>query len=170
MTDESTPDGASDRAANPATNGAPGGPSGSRHAGSRRPAPRWFFVVPAAALLVGLLLGGLVVGVALDRPPTGAGGGSPVPEGAPGATGSADPSASPDTVAVPLECLEAAESVQEATSLIRDGATAIREFRPQELLDLLDELEDLDQQAREQAAACQDIELTASPTPEPPDE
>ena len=77
---------------------------------------RWFVVVPAFTLLVGMVLGGLIVGV------TDVGS---EPEAQPTATSSpspGDPSPSQDvTVVVPQECLEAAETVQEATELIRDG-------------------------------------------------
>jgi len=55
------------------------------------------------------------------------------------------------------------ETVQEATALIRDGASAIREFRPDELITLLDDLEDLDAVAREQATACEEVDVSRAP-------
>lgn len=117
----------------------------------------WFVVVPAITLLVGLVLGGLIVGVAHD--------GSKSPDVGPSATPTpADPSASSDVaVVVPQECLQAAETVQRATELIRDGVAAIRDFRPDELITLLDQLEDLDAEAREQAAACSEVEVSPAP-------
>ena len=118
----------------------------------------WFVVIPALTLIVGLVLGGLIVGV------TDVGS---EPEAQPTATSSpspGDPSPSQDvTVVVPQECLEAAETVQDATELIRDGASAIRDFRPDELITLLDELEDLDAVAREQAATCEETDVSSTP-------
>lgn len=118
----------------------------------------WFAVIPALTLLVGLVLGGLIVGVTdVGSAP----GSKPTTISTPSP---ADPSASEDVaVVVPQECLEAAETVQEATELIRDGASAIREFRPDELITLLDELEDLDAVAREQATACEEVDVSRTP-------
>jgi hypothetical protein len=115
----------------------------------------WFAVVPAITLLVGLVLGGLVVGVTVDGEPESRTTSTPTP---------VDPSPTEDVaVVVPQECLEAAETVQEATALIRDGASAIREFRPDELITLLDDLEDLDAVAREQATACEEVDVSRTP-------
>lgn len=119
--------------------------------------------VPAVALLVGLVLGGLVVGV-------GTGGSSADPEGRETVTVSPSANSSEDTaVIVPRECVQAAESVQEATRLIRDELSAIRNFQAGRIVDLLNELEDLTNQADEQAQRCSDISITptsdaASPT------
>ncbi len=75
-----------------------------------------------------------------------------------------DPSPSQDGAFVlPQECLESAETVQEATALIHGGASAIREFRPDELISLFDELEDLDAVAREQATACEEVDVSRTP-------
>jgi len=106
----------------------------------------WYLAVPAIALLVGLVLGGLIVGVAEN-------GSGPSSEAAtPSAT---DPSPREDaTVVVPPECLEAANTVRDATRLLREGVDALRDVRIQELLDLLNEVEDLDALAREQADTC----------------
>lgn len=119
----------------------------------------WFAVIPALTLLVGLVLGGLLVGIT-DV-------GSQTPQAEPTTTSTpspGDPTATRDVaVVVPQECLEAAETVQEAAELIRDGASAIREFRPDELITLLDELEDLDALAREQATACEEVDVSRTP-------
>lgn len=117
---------------------------------------RWVVAVPAAAFLVGLGLGALVVGVAGDD------------EGS-AAEATESPSASPGpatAVVVPDSCLEAAETVEEATGLIREGVGAIRSFEPDELIDLLDQLEDLDNLAREQAATCTASTVTDAPLPD----
>jgi hypothetical protein len=116
-------------------------------------------LVPALALVVGVVLGGVVVGVA------------------PGGVDPQDPSVGEDTgqptettsdgpataLIVPDSCLEAAETVQQATGVIRDGLGAIREFRADEIIDLLDQLENLDTQAREQAGTCTGTTVTDAP-------
>ncbi len=129
-----------------------------------RTAPRtmswWSVLAPAAALVIGLLIGGVVVGVAGgddddDAPST-----SPTPTGSPtpdDSTGS--PTEGVTTLVVPDACLEAVDTVEEATRLTRDGAAAIRDFEPAQLRELLTELEQLDQRARDQAAACRDAEI-----------
>jgi hypothetical protein len=118
----------------------------------------WFAVVPALTLLVGLVLGGVIVGVAGD------GSQPPDDNGTASSPTSVGQSPSGDVaVVVPQECLEAAETVQQATELIRDGVGAIRDFRPDELITLLDELEDLDAQAREQAATCEQVDISRTP-------
>ena len=111
------------------------------------PSRGWYVAVPAIALLLGMVLGGLVVGVAQN-----------------GLTGSSEPAATPSstnpspteevTVVVPQECLEAANTVRDATQLLSEGVDAVRDFRPDDLLDLLDRLEALDTLAREQADSC----------------
>lgn len=136
--------------------------------GQDRPQPtrtmHWSLIaVPAVALLVGLVLGGLVVGV-------GSGGSSADPEDRETVTVSPSANSSDDTaVIVPRECIQAAETVQEATRRIRDELSAIRNFQASRIVDLLNELEDLTNQADEQARTCSDISVTptsdaASPT------
>lgn len=120
----------------------------------------WPVVAPAAALVAGLLIGGVVVGVA-----RGGDAGSAVRErspsqSTPGATTS--PSRGPTTVVVPSQCLEAADTVDRLTSLTREAVGAIRDFEPQQLRQMLDRLETLDADARKQAAACRDVKVRGS--------
>lgn len=120
----------------------------------------WSVLAPAAALLVGLVLGGVLVGVINDddepsaEPETSA---SPTPD-------DASPSESATIVVVPNECLEAADSVEEALQLVERGAAALRDFESAELRELLRELETLDAQARAQAEACQEVQTAQSPS------
>jgi hypothetical protein len=113
-------------------------------------------LAPAVALVVGLLIGGVVVGVAGDDE-------APTTTPAPTSPTVDDPPGSPTdggtTIVVPDACLEAVNTVEDATQLTRDGAAAIRDFEPAELTALLTELEELDQQAREQAQACRDADV-----------
>ena len=142
-------------------------PDGTSAAGAARSSsgggrlPSWALVAaPAAALVVGVLLGVVLTSVGGDS--GGDADGSP--------TTSASDSSSPGTgdvaVVVPSECGDAAETVREATNLIRENVSAIREFRTKDIVDFLNELEDLDQQARDQADACSKVDVsTVSPSP-----
>ena len=130
---------------------------GDSHHGPR-PLSRWVVALPAIALVAGIALGALVVGVATDNDDTPTRDDEPTPS----ATESGDSTA----VIVPDACRQAAASVAEATDLLRDAVSDIRNFRAEEILDLLNQLEDLDTQAREQAALCTDIEVTAVPAPD----
>lgn len=132
-------------------------PSGPRHLS------RWVIALPALALVVGIALGALVVGVATDNDDT------PAPDDAP--TASAAESGDSTAVIVPDACRQAAASVAAATDLLRAAVSDIRNFRAEKILDLLNQLEDLDTQAREQAALCTDIKVTTVPSPnESPDQ
>ncbi len=124
---------------------------------------QWGFVaVPAAALVVGLVLGGLIVGVGT--------GGDSAPDAAETVTVTPTANSTDDTaVIVPKECVQAAESLQEATQLIRDSLSAIQSFQSNKIVDMLNQLEDLTNQATDQAQTCSDISVTpttdtASPT------
>lgn len=134
---------------------------------SSRPPSRWAVLVPTLALLVGLVLGGVVVGVAQD----GDGGAA---DDASTSEDAGSPSESPSVdepgtaVVIPDSCLDAAESVEEATRLIRDGISAIREFRADEILDLLDNLEDIDNLARDQVSTCTGTTITDAPLDDAP--
>jgi len=119
----------------------------------------WLRAVPAITFVVGLLLGALVVGVGLDGDGTATDGDSTETP-----TSGADPTPTDDVqVVVPQECLQAAQTVTEATNLIRSGVEAIRDFRPDELADLLDRLEDLDAEAQDQAAQCSQVDVSQTP-------
>ncbi len=143
-------------------------PDGTGAAGAARTSsgggrlPSWALVAaPAVALVVGVVLGVVLTSV---------GGDSSGKDADDSPTTSASDSSSPGTgdvaVVVPSECGDAAETVQEATNLIRENVSAIREFRTKDIVEFLNELEDLDQQARDQAEACSKVDVsTVSPSP-----
>lgn len=123
-----------------------------------RPLSRWVVALPAITFLVGLILGGFVIGVA--------GNGDGV--GSSGDQAGETPSSSPGpatAVVVPDACLEAARTVQQAVALIRGGVGAIRSFEADKILELLNQLEDLDTLAREQADTCSASTVTDAPLP-----
>lgn len=118
-------------------------------------------LLPAATFLVGLVLGALVVGaVAGDVGPstgdTAESTTSPTPTG----------SAPETTVVVPGACTDAAEAVRSAVRLLRQGAASVRDFDPDELVRVLNELEIVEPRVRALARQCSDVEVNPSPTPE----
>lgn len=129
---------------------------------SKRFASWWPVAAPTIALLVGLVLGGVVVGVANN-------GDAPTANGDPSSPSDGNateaPADSPTTVVVPAECLAAVDTVDQLTELIQQGVGAIRDFQPQQLRELLTELERLDSQARQQAKACRAVRVEQSPDP-----
>lgn len=129
---------------------------------------RWgSLVIPAATFLVGLLLGGLVIGVGRSG-----GDSSGVANGS-GSTRSASPttggSATPGetVVSVPAACSEAADKIREATTLLRNTVGDFRNFKPNEIVDALNRLEDLDGETRPLLQACSQVGVTTGATPAP---
>lgn len=117
--------------------------------------------LPAATFLVGLLTGGVFVAVAAD--PGGPASDSPGPGTA---TQSTSPAAASDTtVVVPAACSRAADAVSEAINLFREGAGSVRDFQPEELIRVLDDLETLDPKLQRLAMQCSQVEVSPeSPT------
>ena len=125
-------------------------------------APRWQtwggLLLPALTFLAGLGLG-LVLMFAVgggDGGDTEAGP-SPSPTGPTATTG--------DTVVtVPAACEAAAENISEATRLLGDIAGSVRDFRPEELVERLNRLEDLDVATRPLAERCSQVSVSQEPT------
>lgn len=122
---------------------------------------RWHAVLPVVTLLIGVLLGGVIAGVAVDRYSTD----EPAPAPTEGETGAGDDETTSEDlqVVVPKECLDAAATVEEATDVLREGVGAVRDFERQPLLDVLNRLEDLEVQAREQAERCTEVDVGETP-------
>lgn len=117
---------------------------------------RWAVVIPAATLLLGFALGAIVMGAGgTSRPPAAT---VSVPSNQSAPSEAADQSA----VVIPQACVRAAESLQRSTAVLRKGVASLRDFRGHELVDALNELEDLDAQARKQAEACTAVKVTTS--------
>jgi hypothetical protein len=124
----------------------------------------WTIAVPAVTFLVGLGLG-LVIMVATGDPSE-PDADTPAADGSPSASSSADDTGTPDTVVtVPGACEDAARNISEATRLLDDVAASVRDFQPDELVDLLDQLEQLDAETRELAEQCRTVDVTATPSP-----
>jgi len=117
--------------------------------------------LPAITFVLGVVFGGVMVGVAGRSEGSGADQ-APVPT----PSQRTSPSTGDTLVALPQECLAVADTVDQLTQLVRDNLDAIREFRSHDIVEMLNRLEDLDQQARDQADACRDIQLdTVTPGP-----
>lgn len=131
-----------------------------RHPGAMRPVSRWVVAAPSIALVLGILLGGSLVWLTTNDS-------SPI-TGDEQDEDTSESSPSPATaVVVPDACLEAADSVREATELLRAGLDDVRSFRAEALIDLLNDLEDLDRQARAQAETCSEVQITDAPLSSP---
>lgn len=123
-------------------------------------------LLPVLTFLVGLGLGALVVtaGQPAVEAPEASGGPSATPTGEAGEAGQ---ETADTVVTLPGACEDAAETLTEATRLIDDVAGAVRDFRPDELVGLLDRLEDLDSEVRSQTAECSRVDISESASPEP---
>ncbi len=150
----------------------PGRPGESGESGQSSPAPPgpksrtmswWYVVIPAVTFVLGLVLGGLVIGLGSDGDDEAAqeetDSASPTP-------GESDSGESGDTtVVVPRECIEAAETAQEATQLILDNLSAIKNFEGQRIIDLLDRLEELSTKTQELGQSCSGVDISTSDVP-----
>lgn len=117
----------------------------------------WSRLIPAATFLVGLLVGALVVLANQSGTPS-----TKQPPKSPSAT---SPSPGESLVTVPAACQQASDNIQQATSLLRDTVSSIKNFNPKELVRLLNQLEDLDQATRPLARECSQVKVTVGPTP-----
>jgi len=122
--------------------------------GAERPA--WFLAAaPAATFLVGVLIGGLVFGVAIKN--DGSGDASSIRSTTPPTV--TGPTSSDVTVTVPGACEDAAAVVQQSLDLLRQAATAVRDFNPSEVVDVLDQLEEADAELRELSTQCSAVDV-----------
>lgn len=121
--------------------------------------PWWARLLPTATFVVGLVIGGLVV-LAVH------GGGEPAASPSPSpSTASASPG---DTVVtVPAACQDAADNIEEATSLLRETVSSVKNFDPDQIVKMLNRLQDLDQATRPLAKRCSQVKVTVGPSPSP---
>ena len=101
--------------------------------------------LPAATLLVGVLLGGAVVGAA----DVGDDGERPGPRATPTATPAPSADQADVVVRVPGPCVQLADRTEQAYALLDRGVTAARDLDARALADLVDEV----QQNRPEVAA-----------------
>jgi hypothetical protein len=125
---------------------------------------RWSRLLPAATFVVGLALGSVLVAVSQggdDQDGQGAAG-TPTPSAS-----DPDVAASDDQVvlAVPQACRDAAENLRQATSVLGDAIGSVRDFDPDQLVKLLNQLEDLDNATRPLTRQCSRSEATVTVVP-----
>lgn len=118
-------------------------------------------LLPALTFVVGLGLGLIVMMASNDR----GGEGEPEAGSTPSETATASPSEGDTVVTVPSACQAAAGRLTEATRLLDDVAGSVRDFRPEELVDLLNQLEKLDAETRRLAAECSQVTVSESAAP-----
>lgn len=117
-----------------------------------RRAARLSRLLPAGTFVVGALLGGLVVGVGLD-------GGDDHGSNSP-TTPTSAPSPSNLTVQVPAAaCQDAADAVRQAVRLLQQAAESVRDLQPDQLIDVLNELETLEPRIRELSRQCAAVDV-----------
>lgn len=109
----------------------------------------WLRAAPALTFLIGLTMGGLVVGVAVNN--SSPSGQSPPSTEQSTAPGTGTPNV---TVTVPGACQDAAALVSKAVVLLRRGAGDIRDFQPTDLVEVLNELETTDSRLRGLSKEC----------------
>lgn len=122
----------------------------------------WFWWIPAATFLIGLLLGGIFIAVSGTDGDDGPTLGVPtelVPT--PGTSGTRTDL----TVIVPAACLEVADTADEVLALGRDAAAAIGELDARELQRLVNEMQQLDQVVRDLVSLCRQGSAAELPTP-----
>jgi|SRR5680860_1024362 len=131
------------------------------------PLQRWGMLIPAATFLVGLLIGGLVIGVGMSGSGSGsaAGDGGSSSGASPGTAASATPGET--VVTVPAACQQAADNLREATRLLRNTVGNVRNFKPDEIIDSLNRLENLDSETRPLLQECSQVAVTTGATPVP---
>lgn len=117
-------------------------------------------LLPALTFVFGLGLGLVVMTAGVDQD-----GAEPDAAPTPTDTASPTPGAGDTVVTVPGACEEAAATLSEATRLLDDVAGSVRDFRPEELVDLLNRLEELDAETRRLAAECSKVSVTESAAP-----
>lgn len=118
----------------------------------------WLRILPVATFLVGMMLGGLLIGLTRDDERSAA---APVEQtpltASPGT--SPTPGSSDTTVTVPAACAEAVREVELAVELMQEGASAVRDVQPEELVRVLNSLEDTQARLEQLTRACSEIEV-----------
>lgn len=118
-----------------------------------------FVLLPAVTFLLGLVLGGVLIGVSnlgADGDANDQNQAAPTPT-----TSSATPS-DDLTVTVPRPCLDVAERSEDVLDLVRRAAAAVGELDARELRAIVDEMQALEPEVRENAAACQELATAPS--------
>ncbi len=114
---------------------------------------RWFWLVPAATFLAGVLLTWLVLGAGDADSANNAAGPSPTSTSAGPATST--PGAGGVTVTVPGSCLDVADSSQKVLALVRQAVQAARDLDASALSGIVRDLQAAQSDLQQQSTACQ---------------
>ena len=115
---------------------------------------RSFLLVPAATFLVGLALGAALVWVA--QPSDSGGGSEAQPSPGVSVSPSTSPSGPPTASRSPGPCVRAAQDAEQVIRLVREAVTALGALDAARLEELVDEMELLDEQVRDDARLCRE--------------
>ena len=156
----------------------PGQPSGQPSEGGPDQAPRrtggrnQLLLFTLGALVLGLVLGGVIVGLSRPSTPVATG---PAPDTAetvsPGSTSTANPGDVQLAATVPQQCLDAADQASTALRTAQSGLTAIADLDAARLRDILRELQDAQPLVSDLADQCRSQaqgSVSRQPTPPPP--
>ena len=113
-------------------------------------------LVPTVTFLVGLVLGGVLVYA------NSGGDASDVAESE--ATASPSAGAQDTVVTLPAACDQAATKVREAYALLRQAVGQVRDFQADALVETLNSLQDVDEEARVLVSECSAVQVSTSPT------
>lgn len=120
-------------------------------------------LIPALTFLAGLALGWAVVAVSQSDDPDDS------PEAS--AEASESPTSAPAegdiVVTVPAACEQSAANLREATSLLRESVGQVRDFNPDQIVDTLNRLEEIDEETRPLIDECEGVSVTQSPSESP---
>lgn len=115
-------------------------------------------LVPTMTFLVGLVLGGVLVYA------NSGGDASDVAVRESEATASPSAGAQDTLVTLPAACDQAATKVREAYALLRQAVGQVRDFQADALVETLNSLEDVDEEARVLVSECSAVQVSTSPT------
>ncbi len=118
---------------------------------------RWSVLLPAVTFLVGLALGAVVVGVAVDSSDDNG-------QGTVAASTATGPGTAPSpsglVVRVPQPCLQVADQAQVAFGILQDAAAAARELDARRLQELVNQAQQERDRTQALISACRDLSAT----------
>ncbi len=123
------------------------------------------WLIPAVALLVGVILGGVIIWVSTSSSRSGSGISTAIPT----VTETVTPTngtSSPGTVAtlsVPAECLQVADDSKAVVDLVQQSVTAARDLDAAKLSDLVRQIQAAQQTLQTHAASCQQASASLPP-------
>lgn len=133
----------------------PPGPPGTTGDSTTPPSSssRWSWLLPVLTFLVGLVLGGVVIFAGTSGDDDGAAASADASP-SPGVVATEDPDSTDLVVRVPQSCLDAADGALEASQQVDDAVAAVRDLDARRLQEIVDEVQRLQPDVRDQAERC----------------